>query len=67
MIITGKFKNDGNFTHVFANNTIYTIASTGEWACVSVGEVTAFGQILKKEDYEMLEKGCENEGQFELK
>ena len=67
MIIKGKYEVDSNFTTVYSNNTIYTIArNTGEWGCVSVGQMTAMGLVLTQEAYDKLSSECEKEGVFEL-
>ena len=65
--IYGSYTKDENFTTVFENNTMYTIArSTGEWGSISVGNRTATGHILDQETYDKWESECEYEGEFEL-
>ena len=67
MKITGKYKKDDNFTTVYYDNTIYTIArNTGNWGSVTVGQMTAIGQILTQEVYDKWASECEREGTFEL-
>ena len=67
MKITGKYEVDQNFTTVYCDNTVYTIArNTGEWACVSVGSRTAMGQTLTQEIYNKWASECEKEGTFVL-
>ena len=65
--ITGKFEKDDNFTTVYCDDTIYTIAkNTGDWACVKVGERTATGQILTQEAFDKWASQCTEVGTFEL-
>lgn len=65
--IYGSYTEDDNFTTVFSNNTIYTIArATGEWGSVSVGNRTATGHVLDQESYDRMESECEYEGEFNL-
>ena len=65
--IKGKYETDQNFTTVYCDNTIYTIArNTGDWGCIKVGETTAMGQILTKEAYDKFASECGREGTFEL-
>lgn len=65
--ITGKYEKDENFTTVYSNNTVYTIANaTGSYSKVSVGEKIALGQILDQETYNRWASECEEEGTFEL-
>lgn len=67
MIIKGKYEQDGNFTTVYCDNKIYTIArNTGDWGCVAVGGRTTTGHILTQEVYDEWEKECTREGSFEL-
>ena len=67
MKITGKYTRDENFTTVYTDNTVYTIArNTGEWAAVAVGERTAMGQILDQDTYDEWVSECAKEGTFEL-
>ena len=65
--IIGSYTEDENFTTVFANNTMYTIAkATGEWGSISVGNRTATGHILDQKTYDKWESECEYEGEFLL-
>ena len=65
--IKGKYETDQNFTTVYCDNTVYTIArNTGEWGCIKVGETTAMGQILTQEVYSKWASECEKDGIFEL-
>ena len=65
--IKGKYETDQNFTTVYCDNTIYTIArNTGDWGSVAVGQRTAMGQILTQEVYDKWASECEKEGTFEL-
>ena len=65
--IKGKYETDSNFTTVYCDNTVYTIArNTGEWSCIKVGETTAMGQILTQEAYDKWTSECEREGTFEI-
>lgn len=67
MRVTGKYSRDENFTHLYADGTIYTIArATGEWGCCRVGERTATGQLLTQADYDHFEAECTKTGTFEL-
>lgn len=67
MKIYGRYKTDENFTTVYSNNTVYTIArGTGDWGSISVGERTAMGQILTQEVYDKWASECTKEGTFEL-
>jgi hypothetical protein len=67
MKITGKYEIDENFTTVYSNNTIYTIANaTDSYSKVSVGQKTALGQILTQEAYYKMASECEEEGSFEI-
>lgn len=65
--ITGRYEQDDNFTTVYADNRIYTIArNTGDWDSVAVGERTAMGQVLDQETYNKWARECSSEGTFEL-
>ena len=65
--ITGRYKQDDNFTTVYCDNTIYTIANnTGYWASKSVGDRTNIGKIITQEVYDKWASECEKEGTFEL-
>ena len=65
--ITGRFEKDSNFTIVYCDNTVYTIArNTGDWACVKVGERTAMGYILTQETFDKWASECTEVGTFEL-
>lgn len=67
MKITGKYNRDENFTRLYANGAIYTIArATGEWGCCRVGERIATGQQLTQADYDRREAECTEAGTFEL-
>lgn len=68
MRITGKYERDENFTTVYTNNTVYTIArNTGKWGCVRVGERVAMGPVLDQATYDEWAARCEKEGTFELR
>ena len=65
--VTGKWKMDQNFIRIYSDNTIYEIArNTKEWACISVGSMTAMGHILTQEDYDKWASECKKEGTFYL-
>ena len=65
--IKGKYKTDQNFTTVYCDDTIYTIArNTGDWGSVEVGQTTATGHIITQEIYDRWASECESEGTFEL-
>ena len=67
MLIKGRYEKDDNFTTVYSNNTVYTIArGTGDWGSVKVGETAYVGGVLTKERYNELEAQCVKEGTFEL-
>ena len=67
MIIRGRYEGDDNFTTIYADNRIYTIArNTGDWGSVGVGERTAMGQVLDQATYDKWEAECSKEGTFEL-
>lgn len=67
MTIRGKYERDDNFTTIYADNRIYTIArGTGDWGSVGVGERTATGQVLDQATYDKLVAECSKEGTFEL-
>ena len=67
MKITGKYETNSNFTTVYCDNTIYTIArNTDNWGCVKVGERTAMGQILTQETFDKWASECIEVGTFEL-
>lgn len=67
MTITGMYKTDENFTTIYADNRIYTIArNTGDWGFVGVGERTAMGPVLDQATYDKWVAECSKEGTFEL-
>ena len=67
MTVTGKYERDNNFTTVYANNCIYTIArNTGDWGCLPVGGTAFVGGKLTQERYNELAAACSDEGTFEL-
>lgn len=67
MLIKGKYRKDDNFTEIYTEDTLYTIArNTGEWNSVKVGERMASGHILTKETFETWKSECEKESEFEL-
>lgn len=67
MIIYGKYEEDENFTVVYADNRIYTIArNTGDWGSLVVGGTANVGGVLTQERYNELESACTREGSFEL-
>lgn len=68
MEIRGKYTRDENFTDVYCNNAVYTIArATGDWGVLRVGERSAMGQILDQATYNRLAAEAEKEGTFELR
>ncbi len=67
MLIKGYYKKDDNFTEVYTEDTMYTIArNTGDWNCVKIGERMASGHILTKEIFEAWKSECEKWGEFQL-
>lgn len=67
MTIKGRYERDDNFTTVYADNRIYTIArGTGDWGSIGAGETTAMGQILTQPAYNAGEEECSQVGTFEL-
>lgn len=68
MKITGRYENDENFTRVYSNNTVYTIArNSGEWGTLKVGEHDRQGNVLTLEQFNEWENACEKVGTFDLK
>jgi hypothetical protein len=66
MKITGKYSKDQNFTTIYSNNVMYTIArNTGDWRSRAVGDDTGYG-ILTQELYDKWESECKNSATFEL-
>ena len=67
MTIKGKYIQDQNFTTVYTEDTLYTLArNSSDWGCVKIGERTATGQILDRETFEKWKSKCTKEGTFEL-
>lgn len=67
MTIKGKYIQDQNFTTVYTEDTLYTLArNSSDWGCVKIGERTATGQILDRETFEKWKSECTKEGMFEL-
>ena len=67
MTIHGKYNTDSNFTTVFSENAIYTIAhNSGDWGCVKVGKCLAVGGVLTQDIYNKWEAECTESGTFEL-
>lgn len=68
MKIEGRYETDQNFTSIYCDNTIYTIArNSGEWGAIKVGERDrTSGNILTLELYKEMESACEKSGSFEL-
>lgn len=67
MTITGKYEQDQNFTTVYTEDTLYTIArNTGSWSFRKVGEKLAFSGILTPELFKEWKSECTKEGTFEL-
>ena len=67
MTSKGKYEKNDNFTTVYSDNAIYTIArNTGEWGVLKVGEFGATGHQLTQEIYDKWEGKCTKEGTFSL-
>lgn len=67
MQITGKYIQDQNFTTVYTEDTLYTLArNSSDWRCVKVGNRLATGHILDRETFEKWKSECTKEGTFEL-
>ena len=67
MKITGKYYADDNFTYLFKNATMYTIArNTGDWSSVTIGGHTASGQKVTQADFDRWIANADSEGTFEL-
>lgn len=67
MTVIGKFKKDENFTTVYADNRIYTIArNTGEYGVAAVGDRAATGGVITQELYDRWSSECVETGTFEL-
>ena len=58
----------GGFIHLFSDNTLYTIPvnDNDNWACVTVGDITASGFPLTQEKFDQWKSECDREGTFEL-
>ena len=68
MTITGAYKKDQNFTTVYTEDTLYTIArNTGEWSYVKVNDCLPDGHILTPEIFQELKAECTETGTFNLK
>ena len=66
--IKGKYICDENFTTVYCNNAVYTIArNTGEWGALHVGERSAMGPVLDQATYDKWVAEAEREGTFTLR
>ena len=67
MTVIGCYERDENFTTVYSNDVMYTIArATGKWGAVRVGGTLANGQPFTKADYERFKEGCDSVGVFTL-
>ena len=67
MKITGNYKKDENFTTVYADNRIYTIArNTGEYGVAAVGNRAVVGGVIMQELYDRWSSECAETGTFEL-
>ena len=67
MQITGKYTTDSNFTTVYTDDTLYTLArNSSDWGCVKIGNRSATGHILDRETFEKWKAECTKEGTFEL-
>ena len=67
MKITSKYYADDNFTYLFKDKTMYTIArNTGGWGSVTVGGCTASGQKVTQADFDRWIANADREGTFEL-
>lgn len=67
MTITGVYKKDANFTTVYTEDTIYTIArNTGEWSYRKIGDWLACGGKLTPEIFQEWKAECTETGTFEL-
>lgn len=67
MRVIGCYTRGDNFTTVFSNDVMYTIArNTGEWDSVRVGGTFANGRPFTKADYERFKEECDHVGTFVL-
>lgn len=66
MKIRGKYEIDSNFTTVYADGRIYTIAGNGDWRSLGIGECAACGGILTQAAYDEMARECGKEATFEL-
>lgn len=67
MTIKGKYTTDSNFTTVYTEDTVYTLArNSSDWGCIKVGDMTATGHILDRKSFEKMKLECTKEGTFTL-
>ena len=67
MQITGKYEQDQNFTTVYTEDTLYTVArSTGDWSSVKIGDRMANGHVLTPDLFQQWKAECTEEGTFNL-
>ena len=67
MQITGKYEQDQNFTTVYTEDTLYTVArSTGDWSSVKIGDRMANGYALTPDLFRQWKAECTEEGTFHL-
>ena len=67
-IITGKYEQDENFTTVYADNCVYTIArKTGDYGFCHIGDRAFIGTVMTQKEYDEGVARCTREGTFELK
>lgn len=68
MTITGTYKKDQNFTTVYTEDTLYTIArNTGEWSYRKIDDWLACRGKLTPEIFRELKAECTETGTFNLK
>ena len=68
MTITGLYTKNANFTTIYTEDTLYTIArNTGEWSYVKVNDRLPDGHILTPELFQEWKSECIETGTFNLK
>lgn len=66
MTIKGHFETDDNFSTVYSDGKIYTIAKNGEWGFIPIGGRDIAGNVLTRTEYNKRLQACDRFGTFEL-
>lgn len=67
MTIYGLYEKDENFTTIYYDGKLYTIAiNGGDWGCLPVGGQDTTGHILTQDEYDRRRSACVLSGTFEL-